>query len=62
LKVRAQHVLNISVTPLENYGGAENSAENSGTNGKQIFGSMYELSLRHPVWVAKINITACNSV
>jgi hypothetical protein len=23
---------------------------------------MYELSLRHPVWVAKINITACNSV
>ncbi len=23
---------------------------------------MYELSLRHPVGVAKINITACNSV
>ncbi len=23
---------------------------------------MYELSQRHPVWVAEINVTACNSV
>jgi hypothetical protein len=36
--------------------------ENSGTNRKNFFCYMYELSLRHPVWAAEINVTACNSV
>ncbi len=34
-----------SVTPPENSGGAENLAENPGTNGKTSFCSMYESSL-----------------
>jgi hypothetical protein len=49
-------------TAPENSGGTENSAENSGPNGRIFFCYMYEFSLRHPVWVAEINITACNSV
>ncbi len=28
----------------------------------KFFCSMYELSQRHPVWVAEIHVTACNSV
>jgi hypothetical protein len=44
-----------------NSGGPENSVENSGTNGKKHFCSMYESSLRHPVWALKMNVTACNS-
>ncbi len=48
-------------TPPENSGGTENSAENSGSHAKFFFCSMYELSQRHPVWVAEINVTACNS-
>ncbi len=45
-------------------GGAENSAEISGTNGINFFAICTNLvySLRHPVWVPEINITACNSV
>jgi hypothetical protein len=45
----------------ENSGGAENSTENSGPHGKISFCYMYELSQRHPVWVAENNVTACNS-
>ncbi len=51
-----------SVTQPENSGDAENSAENSGALARIFFGYMYELSQRHPVWVAEINVTACNSV
>jgi hypothetical protein len=51
-----------SVTPPENSGGAENSTENSGPHARIFFCYMYELSQRHPVWVAEINVTACNSV
>ncbi len=29
---------------------------------QHFFCYMYELSQRHPVWVAEINVTACNSV
>jgi hypothetical protein len=62
-KVRAQPVLKyFSVKPPENSGGAENSTDNSGPNGKNVFCSMYELSQWHPVWVADINVMACNSV
>ncbi len=50
-----------SKTLLENSGGAENSAEISGTNGINFFCYMYESSLRHTVWVPEINVTACNS-
>ncbi len=50
-----------SKTSPENSGGAENSAEISGTNGINFFCYMYESSLRHPVRVPEINITACNS-
>ncbi len=49
-------------TSPENSGGAENSAEISGTNGLNFFCYMYESSLWHPVWVPEINVTACNSV
>jgi hypothetical protein len=49
-------------TPLENSGGTEKSAENSGQHARIYFCYMYELSQRHPVWVAEINVTACNSV
>ncbi len=51
-----------SKTSPENSGGAENSAEISGTNGINFFCYMYESSLRHPVWVQKINVKACNRV
>jgi hypothetical protein len=37
-------------------------SRNSGIYGKNFFCFMYEFSLRHPVWVAKINVTPCNSV
>ncbi len=50
-----------SVTPQENSGGAENSTENSGPHAKNFFCSMYESSLRHPVWVPEINVKPCNS-
>jgi hypothetical protein len=61
-EVRAQTVLKyFSVTPPENSGGAENSTENSGPHARIFFGYMYELSQRHPVWVAEINVMACNS-
>ncbi len=50
-----------SKTPPENSGGAENSAETSGTNGINFFCYMYESSLRHPVWVPEINVKPCNS-
>jgi hypothetical protein len=52
----------ILVTPPENSGGAENSTENSGSHVKNFFCSMYEMSQRHPVWVAENHVTACNSV
>jgi hypothetical protein len=39
----------------------KNSAEISGTNGINFFCYMYKSSLRHPVWVPEINVTACNS-
>jgi hypothetical protein len=51
-----------SVTRPENSGGAENSTENSGQHAKNFFCSMYESSLRHPVWVPEINVKPCNSV
>ncbi len=53
---------NFSVTRPENSGGAENSTENSGPHAKNFFCSMYESSLRHPVWVPEINVKPCNSV
>jgi hypothetical protein len=51
-----------SITLPENSGGAENSTENSGPHAKNCFCSMYEMSQRHPVWVAENHVTACNSV
>ena len=61
--VRAHPVLKyLSVTPPENSGGAENATENSGPHAKNFFCSMYESSLRHPVWVPEINVKPCNSV
>jgi hypothetical protein len=51
-----------SVTPPENSGGAENSTENSGPHAKIFFCSMYEMSQRHPVWVAENHVKPCNSV
>jgi hypothetical protein len=50
-----------SVTPPENSGGAENSTKNSDPHAIIFFFYMYEISQRHPVWVAEINVTACNS-
>jgi hypothetical protein len=62
-EVRAQPVLkSFTKTSPENSGGAENSAEISGTNGINFFCYMYESSLRHPVWVPEINVKVCNSV
>jgi hypothetical protein len=51
-----------SVTPPDNSGGAENSAEVSGTNGIHFFALCTKFNLQQPVWVAGINVTACNSV
>jgi hypothetical protein len=51
-----------SDTLPENFGGAENSTENSGPHAGIFSCYMYELSQQHPVWVAEINVTACNSV
>jgi hypothetical protein len=52
---------NFSITPPENSGGAENSTENLGPHAKNFFCSMYEMSQRHPVWVAENHINPCNS-
>jgi hypothetical protein len=51
-----------SITPPENSVGAENSPENSGSHAKNFFCSMYEMSQRHPVWVAENHVNPCNSV
>jgi hypothetical protein len=51
-----------SVAPPENSGGAENSTEKSGPDAKNFFCSMYEMSQRHPVWVAENHVKPCNSV
>jgi hypothetical protein len=51
-----------SITPPENSGGAEKSTENSGSHAKNFFCSMYEMSQRHPVWVAENHVNPCNSV
>ncbi len=51
-----------SITPPENSGGAEKSPENSGSHAKNFFCSMYEMSQRHPVWVAENHVNPCNSV
>jgi hypothetical protein len=51
-----------SVSLRENSGGAENSTENSGPHAKNLFCSMYEMSQRHPVWVAENHVKPCNSV
>ncbi len=51
-----------SVTPPENSGGAEKSTEHSGSHAKNFFCSMYEMSQRHPVWVAENHVNPCNSV
>ncbi len=48
-------------TPPENSGGAEKSTENSGSHAKNFFCSMYEMSQRHPVWVAENHVSPCNS-
>jgi hypothetical protein len=62
LEVCAHPVLKyFSVTPPENSGGAENSTENSGPHAKNFFCSMYEMSQRHPVWVAENHVKPCNS-
>jgi hypothetical protein len=50
-----------SITPPENSGSAEKSTENSGSHAKNIFCSMYEMSQRHPVWVAENHVNPCNS-
>jgi hypothetical protein len=50
-----------SVTPPENSGGADKSTENSGPHAKNFFCSIYEMSQRHPVWVAKNRVNPCNS-
>jgi len=55
-------VKNFSITPPENFGGAEKSTENSGSHAKNFFCSMYEMSQRHPVWVAENHVNPCNSV
>jgi hypothetical protein len=61
--VRAHPVLKyFSITPPENSGGAENSTEKSGPHAKNFFCSMYEMSQRHPVWVAENHVKPCNSV
>jgi hypothetical protein len=52
----------LSLAPPENSGGAENSTEKSGPDAKHFFGSMYEMSQRHPVWVAENHVKPCNSV
>ncbi len=39
-----------------------NSKENSGPHAKNFFCSMYEMSQRHPVWVAENHVKPCNSV
>ncbi len=51
-----------SSTQPEKSGGTKNFAEKSGTGNKKFFCYMQDYSLRHPVWVAEINVTACNSV
>jgi hypothetical protein len=51
-----------SITPPENSGGAEKSTEISGSHAKNFFCSMYEMSQRHPVWVAENHVNPCNSV
>ena len=51
-----------SVIPPENSGGEENSTENPGPHAKNFFCSMYEMSQRHPVWVAENHVNPCNSV
>jgi hypothetical protein len=62
LEVRAYPVLkHFSITPPENSGGAEKSTENSGSHVKNLFCSMYEMSQRHPVWVAENHVNPCNS-
>jgi hypothetical protein len=50
-----------SITPPENSGGAEKSTENSGSHAKNFFCSMYEMSQRHPVWVAENHVNPCKS-
>jgi hypothetical protein len=50
-----------SVTPPENSSDAENSTENLGPHAKNFFCSMYEMSQRHPVWVAENHVKPCNS-
>ncbi len=51
-----------SVAPPENSGGAENSTEKSSPDANNFFCSMYEMSQRHPVWVAENHVKPCNSV
>jgi hypothetical protein len=43
-------------------GGAEKSTQISGSHAKNFFCSMYEMSQRHPVWVAENHVNPCNSV
>jgi hypothetical protein len=50
-----------SITPPENSSGAEKSTENSGSHAKNFFCSMYEMSQRHPVWVAENHVNPYNS-
>ncbi len=49
-------------TPPENSGDTENSTESSGPHAKNFFCSLYEMSQRHPVWVAENRVKPCNSV
>jgi hypothetical protein len=50
-----------SITPPENSGGSEKSTEILGSHAKNFFCSMYEMSQRHPVWVAENHVNPCNS-
>jgi hypothetical protein len=62
VKVGAYPVFkHLSITPPENSGGAEKSSEISGSHTKNFFCSMYEMSQRHPVWVAENQVNPCNS-
>jgi hypothetical protein len=53
---------NFSISPPKNSGGAEKSTEISGSHAKNFFCSMYEMSQRHPVWVAENHVSPCNNV
>jgi hypothetical protein len=62
--VRAQHVLLIFLVDHRKIPVAWKTQQKLQAQKKwqKLFFYMYELSMRHPVWAAEINVTACNSV